>query len=177
MRFSTVIVLVAIFAACIETTANAQEDASVQMRIAARRELSVAKNNLRFYWQVDYPQQRRNLDAAIELTRMELKNLTTQLREFRPFTQFSIGQPFPLTVRSLQMCIKATELRLENLLTERNALVRFHSDEYDQLAYDVYEARQRVLDLEAVVIVPNAGGRLSNSDILPSGDQPQPAAQ
>jgi hypothetical protein len=148
MRFSPAIVLLAIVATCIETTANAQEEASLQMRIAARRELSVAKNNLRFYWQVDYPQQRRNIDAAIELTRMELKNLNMQLREFRPFTQFSIGQPFPLTVRSLQMCIKATELRLENLLTERNALVRFHSDEYDLLAYQVYEARQRVLDLE-----------------------------
>jgi hypothetical protein len=177
MRFSPAIFVLAIAATSAVSIASAQQDASLQMRIAARRELSVAKNNLRFYWQVDYPQQRRNIDAAIELTRMELKNLNTQLREFRPFTQFSIGQPFPLTVRSLQMCIKSTELRLDNLLAERNALVRFHSDEYDQFAYEVYEARQRVLDLEPADTVPNAGGRLSDSEILPSGDQPQPAAQ
>ena len=63
------------------------------------------------------------------------------------------------------------------MLAERNALVRFHSDEFDQLAYEVYEARQRVLDLEPAVTVPNAGAGLWDSEILPSGDQPQHAAQ
>jgi hypothetical protein len=128
--------------------ASAREDASLRQRVAARRNLSIAKNNLRYYWQVEYPRQRRDLDMAVELTEMELKNLNTQLREFRPFTQFSIGQPFPLTVRSLQMCIKATELRLDNLRAERNALIRFHSDDFNALAAEVFAARMQVLALE-----------------------------
>jgi hypothetical protein len=128
--------------------ARAQVDSPLRDRIAARRNLTVAKNNLRYYWQVEYPRQRRDLDAAIVLAEMELTNLKTQLREFRPFTQFSIGQPFPLTVRSIQMCIKATELRLDNLRCERNALIRFHSDDFNALAAQVAEARMQVLALE-----------------------------
>jgi hypothetical protein len=142
---AVLLMLISVFCA---TEARAQEEASVQERVAARRNLTVAKNNLRYYWQVEYPRQRRDLDAAIELTEMELENLNIQLRQFRPFTQFSIGQPFPLTVRSLQMCIRATELRLDNLRVERNALIRFHSDEFNALAAQVYEARMQVLALE-----------------------------
>jgi hypothetical protein len=128
--------------------AQAQEDASLLERIAARRNLSLAKDNLRYYWQVEYPQQRRNLDVALELAEMELENLRLRLRDFRPFTQFSIGQPFPLTVRNLQMCIKATELRIDNLRAERNALIRFRSGNFNALAAEVVEARLQVLALE-----------------------------
>jgi hypothetical protein len=85
----------------------------------------------------------------IELTEMELLNLRAQLREFRPFTQFSIGKPFPLTVRSLQMCIKAAESRLDDLRDERNVLIRFHSDRFRVLAWQVYDARLRIAELEA----------------------------
>jgi hypothetical protein len=177
MRLSPVILVLAIAATFAVSTASAQQEAPLQMRIAARRDLSIAKNNLRYYWQVDYPCQRRNLDAAIEMTRLEIENNKKLMREYRPFTRFTIGEPFPITIRNLEMCNKAAEIRLNDLLAERNALVRFHSDQYDQLAYEVYEARQRVLELEPVVTVPNAGGRLSDSEILPSGDQLQPAAR
>jgi hypothetical protein len=46
------------------------------------------------------------------------------------------------------MCIKETELALDNLIADRNALIRFHSDDFNALAADVYEARMRVLALE-----------------------------
>ncbi len=148
MRFSPAALFLTLAAVLSTTAAFAQQEPSLQARLAVRRDLEQAKNNLRYYWQFEYPRQRRNLDAAIELTRMKLKNLNTQLHEFRPFTQFSIGEPFPITVRSLQMCIRETELGLDNLLAERNALIRFHSDDFNALAAEVYEARLRVLALE-----------------------------
>ncbi len=128
--------------------AGAQE-ASLAARVSARRDLEQAKTDLRFYWQVDYPRQRRDLDAAIEMTRLGIENNRSLLRDYRPFTHFSTGQPFPITIRNLETCIRAGELRLNDLLAERNALVRFHSDQYRVLAAQVYEARVRVAGLEA----------------------------
>jgi hypothetical protein len=116
--------------------------------MAARRELERAKTDLRFYWQIEYPRQCRELDAAIECTRIEIEDNTRLLREYEPFTRFSIGAPFPITVRELRACIVAGQLHLNDLLAEHNALVRFHSDDFRALEAQVYEARQRVLDLE-----------------------------
>jgi hypothetical protein len=118
--------------------------------MAARRELERAKTDLRLYWQIDYPGQCRGLDAAIECTRIEIEDNTRLLREYEPFTRFSIGAPFPITVRELRACIVAGQLHLNDLLAERNALVRYHSDDFRELEARVYEARQRVLDLEPV---------------------------
>jgi hypothetical protein len=100
MRFSPAVLSLALAATFFANVADAQQEASLHARLAVRRDLDHAKNNLRYYWQVEYPRQRRNLDGAIELTQMKLKNLNTQLRDLRPFTRFSIGQPFPITVQS-----------------------------------------------------------------------------
>jgi hypothetical protein len=116
-----------LFAALCSSPLFAQEP-SLQERIAVRRDLAEAKMNLRYYWQVEYPRR---------------------CRELEPFTRFSIGEPFPITVRNLQMCIRTGELRLNDLLDERNALIRYHSDQFRVLAADVYMARARVADLEA----------------------------
>ena len=125
------------------------QEPSLQERIAVRRDLELAKMNLRYYWQVEYPRRCRELDAAIECTRAEIDNSYSLLRDYRPFTSFSIGEPFPITVRNLQMCIRTGELRLNDLFAERNALIRYHSDQFRVLAADVYAARARVVDLEA----------------------------
>jgi hypothetical protein len=128
---------------------QAQDNVSVQARMAARQELILAKLDLQNYWQVEYPRQRRELNMAIELTQAEIQGNQEQQEALRPFTRFSIGEPFPLTIANLRVCRKAAEIRLNNLQAERNALVRFHSDDFRVLEMRVQAARQRVADLEA----------------------------
>jgi hypothetical protein len=149
MRFSPPLCILTIAAAFCATAALAQEQPNWQVRLAARHELELAKIDLRNYWQIDYPRQRRELDAAIEMTELEIQNNRTLMEEYRPFTQFSIGEPFPITIRNLQMCIRGAELRLRNLQAERTALIRFHGDQFRVLEMKVQEARMRVADLEA----------------------------
>src|SRR5262249_12887079 len=119
-----------ILGCCFAGSIRAQEQPSLQARLAARRELELAKIDLRNYWQIEYPRQKRELDAAIEMTQTELEANDEAQRELRPFTRFSLGEPFPLTIRQLQICQTAAELRLKNLQAERNALIRFHSDQF-----------------------------------------------
>ena len=109
MRFSTTLTL-AIAATCFATNAVAQQDDSLRERIAARRDLERAKSDLRYYWQFEYPRKCRAVDAAIDITRTEIDNNKELLREYEPFTRFSTGQPFPMTIRNVQMCIKVGEL-------------------------------------------------------------------
>lgn len=149
MRFFPLMCSLVLVATCVAPSARAQERAWSQVRLAARRDLELAKIELRDYWQVEYPRQRRELDAAIELTEMEVRNNEALLHEYRPFTQFSVGEPFPITIRSLQMCIREGELRLRNLQAERNYLVRFHDEQFHILEMKVAEARLRVAELEA----------------------------
>ena len=85
---------------------------------------------LRNYWQVEYPRQQRHLNAAIELTEAEIRNYEERLREYQPFNRFSTGQPFLVTLQELRMCLREAELRLRDLWAERNALLRFHADEW-----------------------------------------------
>src|SRR5256885_1501331 len=58
MRFFAAICSLTIVAICCVTPVRAQ-DASWQLRTAARRELELAKIDLRNYWQIEYPRQRR----------------------------------------------------------------------------------------------------------------------
>ena len=137
------------FVFAVLTSSLFAQEPSLQERIAVRRELEVAKMNLRYYWRVEYPRQCRDLDAAIECARADVESNRILLREYGPFTRFTIGQPFPVTIRNLQMCIRADEVRLNNLIDERNALIRYHSDQFRVLAGDVYAARARIAELEA----------------------------
>ena len=57
------------------------------------------------------------------------------------------------------MCGKEAEVRLNNLYAERNALIRFHGDQFEALKMKVEEARFRVAELEAndsIAAVPAA---------------------
>src|SRR5215203_6150624 len=148
MKFSPTICSLAILAFCSGTTALAQQQSSLQARMAARQELELAKLDLQNYWQVEYPRQRRQLNLAIELTQAEIDGNQAQQESLRPFTRFSLGEPFPLTIANLQICRKSAELRLNDLQAERNALIRFHGDQFRILEMRVQMARQRVLDLE-----------------------------
>src|SRR5262245_43070581 len=98
----------------------AQSEPTLETRASARRELELAKLELRQYWQIEYPRQQRELNAAIELTEAEIRNYQERLRAYRPFTRFSTGQPFLITIQDLEMCLRAAELRLDDLRAERN---------------------------------------------------------
>ncbi len=148
MKFFPAICCLAIASCCVPS-ARAQSPSNFQARVSARHELELAKIELRNYWQVEYPRHRRELNAAIELTELELRHNEELQDEYRPFTRFSLGEPFPITIRNLQMCHKEAELRLRNLQAERNALIRFHADEFRVLEMRVQEARFRVAELEA----------------------------
>jgi hypothetical protein len=131
------------------STAVQAQEAPLAARMAARRELEQAKSDLYYYWQVEYPRQCREYDAAIECARAEIDANRSLLREYKPFGNFSIGEPFPITVRNIQLCLRTGELRLNDLIAERNALMRFHGDQFRALSAAVYEARLRVAELEA----------------------------
>lgn len=148
MKFSPTICSLAIVAFCSGTSAVAQQQASLQARIAARQDLELAKLDLQNYWQIEYPRQRRELNLAIELTQAEIDGNQEQQESLRPFTRFSLGEPFPLTIANLRVCRKAAELRLNDLQAERNMLIRFHGDQFRILEMRVQAARQRVLELE-----------------------------
>ena len=127
---------------------SAQEASAESARMSARRELELAKIDLRHYWQVEYPRQQRHLNAAIDLTRAEVENLKCRLHAYQPYTRFSTGDPFMITIQETEMCLREAELRLRDLWAERNALVRFHSDQWRELELRVMEARMRVAELE-----------------------------
>jgi hypothetical protein len=107
--------------------------------------------DLRHYWQIEYPRQQRQLTAAIEFAKCEIGDLQFRLRQYQPFTRFSTGDPFMITIQNTQMCLREAEFRLRDLIAERNALVRFHSDQYRELELRVHEARLRVIELEPEV--------------------------
>jgi hypothetical protein len=124
------------------------QDASSNERAAARRDLEIAKLELRHYLQVEYPRQKRHLDAQIQLTEAEVRALRDRLREYRPFDRFSTGGALFVTIQDARMCLLDAELRLDDLRAERNHLIRFHSDQWRLLEIRAYEARARVAELE-----------------------------
>jgi hypothetical protein len=150
MRFSGLISCSAI-AALLSTSsaACAQDENYAEVRAAARRELILAKMELRHYQLVEYPRLRRHLQAQIDLTEAEIRDYKEQLHEYGPFDRFSVGRPFTITLQELRMCLYAAELRLRDLWAERNALIRFHSDDWRLLEMKVYDARLRVAEIEA----------------------------
>lgn len=149
MRFSPLMICLAIVANCLPSTALfAQEMSNASLRMSARRDLELAKMELRHYWQVEYPRQQRHLNAAIDLTQAEIRDYQERLRAYRPFTRFSTGDPFMITIQDTRMCLREAELRLRDLWAERNALVRYHADQFRELELQVHEARLRVIELE-----------------------------
>jgi hypothetical protein len=149
-KFSSAPFHLAIVASCVLVpVARAQAEFTQAERTTARRELEQAKTDLRYYWLVEYPRQRRQINAAIDLTQSEIRNLREQLRAYGPFNRFSTGSPFLLTMQRVRMCLQDAELRLTDLQAERNALLRFHPSEFRALAYVVQDARLRVAEIEA----------------------------
>jgi hypothetical protein len=150
MRFSGVILILAIATLLsANPVAHAQDENYAAARAAARRELMLAKLELRHYQQVEYPRLRRHLQAQIDLTEAEIRAYKRQLHEYRPFSRFSVGQPFTVTIEEIRLCLLEAELRLRDLWAERNALIRFHSDDWRVLEMKVHEARIRVAEIEA----------------------------
>jgi hypothetical protein len=150
MRFSGAILFLAIATQLSTFSAvRAQDENYAAARAAARRELMLTKLELRHYQQVEYPRLRRHLQAQIDLTEAEIRAYKRQLHEYRPFSRFSVGQPFTVTIEEIRLCLLEAELRLRDLWAERNALIRFHSDDWRFLEMKVHEARLRVAEIEA----------------------------
>jgi hypothetical protein len=162
MKFFPVFCSVALLAICSATSAFAQDQTSLQARIAARQELELARLDLQNYWQIEYPRQRREINLAIELTQAEIQGYQEQQEALRPFTRFTIGEPFPLTIANLRVCRKSAELRLNDLQAERIMLIRFQGDQFGILELRVRAARQRVAELEAT------------DEVMPPPVAPQP---
>lgn len=137
----------------ISALASAQEPA-VAERAAVRRELEAAKLELRHYAQVEYPRQRRHLDAQIQLTEAEVRTLRDRLRAYRPFDKFSTGGALSFTIQELRICLLDADLRLDDLRAERNHLIRFHSDQWRLLELRAFEARARLAELERAEEMP-----------------------
>jgi len=140
-------VVVAIFGA-FPAYSNAQADSLAAERTAVRLDLESAKIELRHYLQIEYPRQRRHLDAQIQLTQEEVRSLQERLREYRPFDKFSTGRALVITIQHTRMCLLDAELRLNDLRAERNNLIRFHSDQWRVLELRAYQARARLAELE-----------------------------
>jgi hypothetical protein len=150
MRFSPEILCLAIAAVCSTPLISpAQFDSYPEARAAARHELLLAKLELRHYQQVEYPRLQRHLQAEIDLTDAEIRIYKERLREYRPFDRFSVGRPLSVTLQELRLCLLNAELRLRDLWAERNALIRFRSDDWRLLELKVQEARVRVAEIEA----------------------------
>jgi hypothetical protein len=131
------------------SVSRAQEETYAEARAAARRELMLAKLELRHYQQVEYPRLRRHLQAQIDLTEVEIRGYKRQLHEYRPFSRFSVGQPFTVTIQEIRLSLLEAEFRLRDLWAERNALIRFHPDDWRHLEMKVHDARLRVAEIEA----------------------------
>jgi len=129
-------------------SASAQIDPHQAELAAARRALAAAKIEARLYWQIDYQCERRELNAAIELTDAEVQMRRRQLRTFAPFNPFGYGQQSSFALGDARLCLKDAEVRLRALIDERNNLVRFHSDRLALLELNVAAARDRVVALE-----------------------------
>lgn len=149
MRFSFTTIGLALLACCAAPLiALAAPDPLEVARAQARQSLELANLELRLYQQVEYPRERRHLDAQIKLVEAEVDAYQEQFRVYRPFDRFSTGRPLLVSIQDLRLCLLEAELRLEDLRAERNALVRFHSDEWRLREIKVQQARFRVAELE-----------------------------
>jgi hypothetical protein len=117
-------------------------------RADARRDLQAAQMEANHFWQIEYPRRQRELNAAIDLTEREVKLNRLLLREWGPFDKFATGQPLSISITSARLCLRESELRLDELRHQRNDLVRFHSDEARLYEWKVADARARVVALE-----------------------------
>jgi hypothetical protein len=148
IRSLTVCAFVAAILGSFPVTSFGQYSGLAAERATLRRELESAKLDLRHYLQVEYPRQRRHLDAQIQLTEAEVRALKDRLRGYRPFSKFPTGNALMVTVQHAQMCLLDAELRLADLRAERNNLIRFHSDEWRVLEMRAFDVRMRLAELE-----------------------------
>jgi hypothetical protein len=152
MQFSRWLPFVAIALHCVITlSAEAQELPYAEERAAARRELHLAKIDLRNYWHIEFPRIRRHLNAQIDLTEAEIRIYKERLRSYRSFYRFSIGNPVAWSIRDLEMCLMEAELRLRDLWAERNNLNRFRTADWRDLELRVQDARLRVAQIERAI--------------------------
>jgi len=142
------LIVVGLFLAPGVATAQSENPELTAARFDARRALEIAKTESNWYWQVEYPRQRRALNAAIELTEREVRANRILLREWGPFDKFATGRPLSYSIESARLCLRDAELRLDVLRHERNDLIRFHSDEARLYDWKVADARARLVALE-----------------------------
>jgi hypothetical protein len=117
---------------------------------AARRELEIAKIHYRAYRLVEAPRVRRELDAAIRLTDLEVDALEERVRHYRKIDEFRNHRPLLESLQKAEIALAAAELRLKALRDERQAWRRTAADRCRLCELEVAAARARVIELERV---------------------------
>ena len=69
--------------------------------------LGAAKTELRYYWQVEYPQQMPRTGCRDRMTRAEIENNRGLLREYQPFTRFAMASRFRSRFEICELCIRS----------------------------------------------------------------------
>ena len=113
-----------------------------------RRDLEIAKLELRLYRQVEYPRERRRLDADVKLATMAVKVLKARVREYRRFDRFPYSRPLFVSMQTAELRLLETELRLKDLVEERGVLIRFRGDRCRLYELKVVAIRARLVALE-----------------------------
>ena len=114
----------------------------------SRRELEIRKIDQRHYWQVEYPRQLRELNAAIRLTQAEVEALEDRVRYYQRLDDYHGHNPLLDSLQRAELALLDAELRRSNLQAERSALRRFHGDRARLAELRVAAARARVIELE-----------------------------
>src|SRR5688500_13005217 len=116
-------------AICCFAANDATAAESIEADLAdARRDLEIAKINHRFFWHVERPRTRRDLDAAIRLTQAEVDILGERMRHYRTIDEFRNHRPLLETLQAAEFAQLEAELRLKDLWGERAALRRTFGD-------------------------------------------------
>ena len=73
----------------------------------------------------DYARQQRQLRAAIQIGKAEIKLLEKLQREYEPFTRFDTGAPLTVTVERVRIDLLAAKLHLRELKAQLYGWQRF----------------------------------------------------
>ena len=132
-------------ASAADLTAGQSLDAALT---EARRALEIAKIEMRLYLQVEYPKERRCLDAQIELLSAEIDALKERAREYQRLQRSRSSRPFLTSLQEIELALLDAKLRLKDVRADRTALHRFHPDCTRLHELRVETARARVVALD-----------------------------
>ena len=126
--------------------------------IDAHREYQLAKLALHEYRFVTLPEQRRQLDDEIDLTRTELAVLDRRLRDYRPFLEVGDYSPVRTAAESHHLALVAAGQRLRHLQEQRIARLRLTRQQIQLYQLDIMRAAARMALARAELDQPAQSG-------------------